>query len=62
MHLSTFCSYTGIAEMLIQSHDGYIEIFSAIPDSWKDGSFCGLKALGGVEDANWEKGKVSKLF
>ncbi|MFA5417299.1 MAG: glycoside hydrolase family 95-like protein, partial [Bacteroidales bacterium] len=53
----------GIAEMLIQSHDGYIEILPAIPDSWASGSFEGLKARGGVEvDVEWKAGEVIKVI
>jgi alpha-L-fucosidase 2 len=52
----------GIAEMLIQSHDDCIELLPAIPDSWKDGSFSGLKARGGVVvDVEWAKGKVVEV-
>jgi alpha-L-fucosidase 2 len=52
----------GIAEMLIQSHDGYIELLPAIPDSWKDGNFSGLKARGGViVNAVWINGKIEKV-
>jgi len=45
---------TGIAEMLIQSQDGYIEFLPALPDQWKTGNFKGLCVLGGgVVDLKW---------
>lgn len=49
----------GIAEMLIQSHEGYIEFIPALPKAWKDGHFKGLSVRGGANvDLKWEDGKV----
>lgn len=55
-----FGTAAGIAEMLVQSHAGFIELLPAIPDSWKAaGEVKGVKARGNyVVDFSWKNGKV----
>ncbi|MES2809574.1 MAG: glycoside hydrolase family 95 protein [Bacteroidota bacterium] len=56
-----FGAAAGIAEMLIQSHEGYINLLPAIPDGWKaSGRINGLKARGNFTvNMRWKDGKVT---
>lgn len=51
----------GIAEMLVQCHEGYIELIPCLPAQWSEGRFEGLCVKGGAEiAAAWKRGVVQK--
>ena len=52
---------SGVAEMLVQSNMGYINLLPALPDNWSDGSVEGLVARGNFElSYNWTDGNLNQ--
>ncbi|MCK0156488.1 glycoside hydrolase family 95 protein [Cellulophaga sp. F20128] len=52
----------GITEMLIQSHEGYIDLLPALPGEWFEGQFNGVVARGGFElNFSWKDQKITTV-
>ena len=52
----------GITEMILQSHEGYIDLLPALPDEWSEGRFDGVCARGGFElDLKWQNQSITEV-
>jgi alpha-L-fucosidase 2 len=59
---SNFGSMAGVAEMLLQSHEGCIEPLAALPSAWPNGEYSGLVARGNfVVSAVWKNGRATSF-
>ncbi|WP_372798030.1 glycoside hydrolase family 95-like protein, partial [Pontiella sp.] len=59
---SNFGCMAGVAEMLLQSHEGYIEPLAALPSAWPNGEYRGLVARGNFAVSSvWKNGRAASF-
>ena len=57
-----FGGAAGIGEMLLQSHEGFINILPALPEEWSEGSLRSFKVRGGATiDLSWKDGRPTEM-
>ncbi len=57
-----FGGTSGVTEMLLQSHEGFIRILPSLPAAWPNGSFAGLVARGNFTvGATWQDGRATEI-
>lgn len=57
-----FGGAAGISEMLVQSHEGFVNLLPALPDEWSEGELKGFKVRGGAEiDMKWKDGRPTEI-
>ncbi|MET9251935.1 glycoside hydrolase N-terminal domain-containing protein [Nonomuraea sp. NPDC003709] len=58
-----FGATSGIAEMLLQSHNGELHVLPALPAAWPSGKVQGLRGRGGYTvDATWSSGGATEIL
>lgn len=57
-----FGGAAGISEMLLQSHEGFINPLPALPSEWSEGSLRGFKVRGGATvSLSWKDGRLTRM-
>ena len=57
-----FGATAGISEMLLQSHEGFINPLPALPAEWSEGSLKGFKVRGGsTVSLKWKNGRLTRM-
>jgi len=52
----------GITEMIVQSHEGVVDLLPALPGEWSSGHFDGVCVRGGFElDMRWKDSKITSV-